>query len=416
MKKYDIAVVGAGPAGCMAAIQGAQQGNKVIVLERNDLMGRKLLLTGNGRCNLTNSSSLEVFFEKFGKNGSFFRDVFSEFSNQDLMNFFEKYGLKLKEEKDGRVFPVTEKSKSVVDVLLNVLNEYDVDVCFNYRLEHLQKVSDIFKLISTKKEVVAAQSVILATGGVTYKFTGSTGDGFRIAETFQHQVTSLQPGGVPLRVGEAWVHDLKGVTLENVGLSIGYGNKKKFLSSGNLLLTHFGVSGPVILDNSKMIVELIGVHGDLQLYIDFVPEISLEALGVCLVEDFQKQSKKSLKTYLTNHLPNSMIDPILNNMSIDPKKKLNQVTKKERLSLLEILKGLPLTLCGYLSMDKAMVTCGGVSQREINPRTMESKLVGNLFFAGEIIAGCGGSGGYNLQQAFSTGYVAGNSAVKLKKN
>lgn len=416
MKKYDIAVVGAGPAGCMAAIQGAQQGNKVIVLERNDMIGRKLLLTGNGRCNLTNSSSLEVFIEKFGKNGSFFRDVFSEFSNQDLMNFFEKYGLKLKEEKDGRVFPVTEKSKSVVDVLLNVLNEYDVDVCFNYRLEHLQKVSDIFKLISTKKEVVAAQSVILATGGVTYKFTGSTGDGFRIAETFQHQVTSLQPGGVPLRVGEAWVHDLKGVTLENVGLSIGYGNKKKFLSSGNLLLTHFGVSGPVILDNSNMIVELIGVHGDLQLYIDFVPEISLEALGVCLVEDFQKQSKKSLKTYLTNHLPNSMIDPILNNMSIDPKKKLNQVTKKERLSLLEILKGLPLTLCGYLSMDKAMVTCGGVSQREINPRTMESKLVGNLFFAGEIIAGCGGSGGYNLQQAFSTGYVAGNSAVKLKKN
>lgn len=416
MKKYDIAVVGAGPAGCMAAIQGAQQGNKVIVLERNDIIGRKLLLTGNGRCNLTNSSSLEVFFEKFGKNGSFFRDVFSEFSNQDLMNFFEKYGLKLKEEKDGRVFPVTEKSKSVVDVLLNVLNEYDVDVCFNYRLEHLQKVSDIFKLISTKKEVVAAQSVILATGGVTYKFTGSTGDGFRIAETFQHQVTSLQPGGVPLRVGEAWVHDLKGVTLENVGLSIGYGNKKKFLSSGNLLLTHFGVSGPVILDNSNMIVELIGVHGDLQLYIDFVPEISLEALGVCLVEDFQKQSKKSLKTYLTNHLPNSMIDPILNNMSIDPKKKLNQVTKKERLSLLEILKGLPLTLCGYLSIDKAMVTCGGVSQREINPRTMESKLVGNLFFAGEIIAGCGGSGGYNLQQAFSTGYVAGNSAVKLKKN
>lgn len=151
--------------------------------------------------------------------------------------------------------------------------------------------------------------------------------------------------------------------MENVGLSIGYGNKKKFLSSGNLLLTHFGVSGPVILDNSKMIVELIGVHGDLQLYIDFVPEISLEALGVCLVEDFQKQSKKSLKTYLTNHLPNSMIDPILNNMSIDPKK-VEPSNEKERLSLLEILKGLPLTLCGYLSMDKAMVTCGGVSQRK----------------------------------------------------
>ncbi|MDD3754484.1 MAG: NAD(P)/FAD-dependent oxidoreductase [Methanobacterium sp.] len=416
MKKYDIAVVGAGPGGCMAAIQGAQQGNKVILLEKNDIIGRKLLLTANGKCNLTNSSTLEVFLEKFGKNGSFYRDVFSEFSNQDLMNFFQKNGLKLKEKDDGRIFPFTEKSKSIVNVLLKVLEENNVDVNYNYCLKHLQKAFENFELRSTKNEVIIAQSVVIATGGVTYKFTGSTGDGFRIAKSVGHQVTDLKPGGVPLRVSEEWVHDLKGVTLENVGLSIGYGKKKKLLSSGNLLLTHFGVSGPVILDSSNTIVELMDVHGDIKLYIDFVPEIRPETLGVCLVEDFQKQSKKSLRTYLTNHLPKSMIDPLLNNISIDPKKKLNQVTKKERLNLLETLKSLPLTLSGYLPMDKAMITCGGVSQKEINPRTMESKLVGNLFFAGEIISGCGGRGGYNLQQAFSTGYVAGNSAAKILKN
>ena len=195
-----------------------------------------------------------------------------------------------------------------------------------------------------------------------------------------------------------------------MGLSIGYGGKKIYLSRGNLLLTHFGVSGPVILDSSNRIIELMDEHGDLKIYIDFIPELNSEALGVRLMEDFQKHSKKSLRTYLKYHIPNSMIDPLLHILSINPTKKLNQITKKERMVLQETLKALPLTLNGHLPMDKAMVTCGGVSKKDINPQTMESKLIGGLFFAGEIIAGCGGRGGYNLQQAFSTGYVAGNSA------
>jgi predicted Rossmann fold flavoprotein len=410
MKIYDIAVIGAGPAGCMAAIRGAQLGKNVILLERNNKIGRKLLLTGNSRCNLTNTSTLEVFLEKFGSRGSFYRNVFSEFSNQDLMDFFKSHGLELKEEEEGRVFPITGKSKSVVDVLKKALDEYGVKIVYNYRLEHLYKHSKIFKLSSTENQLITAHNVIIATGGASYGITGSTGDGFTVAELLGHHITELKPGGVPLLVREEWVHELKGVTLDNVGLSIRYGGKIRALPRGNLLLTHFGISGPVILDMSQMIVDIMDKHGDLKLYIDFKPEIKQEALGVRLMEDFQNNSKKSLRNYLKNHLPNSMIDPILKTISLDPQKKLNQITKKERLQLQETLKALPLTITGHLPLNKALVTCGGVSKKQIDPQTMESKLVKRLYFAGEIIAGCGRGGGYNLQQAFSTGYVAGNSA------
>lgn len=412
MKIYDIAVIGAGPAGCMAAIRGAQLGKNVILLERNNKIGRKLLLTGHGRCNLTNTATLEVFLEKFGKRGSFYRNVFSRFSNQDLMDFFKGHGLELKEEEEGRVFPITERSKSVVDVLGKVLDEYGVKILYNYRLKHLYKQSKIFKLSSTENQLITAHNVIIATGGASYGMTGSTGDGFTVAELLGHHITELKPGGVPLLVCEEWVHELKGVTLDNVGLSIRYGGKIRPLPRGNLLFTHFGISGPVILDMSQMIVDIMDKHGDLKLCIDFKPEIKGEALGILLMEDFQSHSKKSLKNYLKNHLTQSTIDPILKTISLDPQKKLNQITKKERLELQETLKALPLTITGHLPLDKAMVTCGGVSKKQIDPQTMESKLVKRLYFAGEIIAGCGRRGGYNLQQAFSTGYVAGNSASK----
>lgn len=412
IKTYDMAVIGAGPAGCMAAIRGAEMGKNVILLEKNNKIGRKLLLTGHGRCNLTNAASLEYFMEMFGKDGSFYRDVFNKFSNQDLMDFFRSNGLGLKEEGNGRIFPVTEKAKSVVDVLKRVLDEYGVNILYNYRLKNLNNESKVFKLFSSDNQLIEAYNVVIATGGVTYKSTGSTGDGLSIAESLGHQITELKPGGVPLLVNEEWVHELKGITLEDVGLKMRHGDKIMHLQQGNLLFTHFGVSGPAILDMSHKIVEIMEKYGDMNLYIDFKPEINEEELKQILMDDFAKYSKKSLKNYLKFHLPNNMIEPILHTISIDPQKKVNQINKKERLQLQRALKSLPLTINGYLPLDKALVTCGGVSMKQINPKTMESKLVKNLYFAGEIIAGCGRRGGYNLQQAFSTGYVAGDSASK----
>ncbi|MBU4534826.1 MAG: NAD(P)/FAD-dependent oxidoreductase [Euryarchaeota archaeon] len=412
MQIYDLAIIGAGPAGCMAAIRASQLDKKIILLEKNNLIGRKLLLTGNGRCNFTNTANLEVFLEKFGMDGAFYRDAFNNFSNWDLINFFQSQGLDYKVEDSGRVFPVTEKSKSVVDIIKKVLKEFNVPIIYDYHLKNFNRKSEIFQLSSTKNKVINTHKVIMATGGSSYTVTGSTGDGFKFSESLGHQITELKPGGVPLIVQEEWVFQLKGVTLENVGMSIEYQGKNKHLPRGNLLLTHFGVSGPVILDMSHEIVEIMDNYGDLKLKIDFKPEMNHESLESNLMEDFQKYSKKSLKNYLNYHLPQSTILPLLATINLDYQKKLNQITKKERLDLIKILKGLPLTIIGHLPLDKALVTCGGVSKKQIDPRTMESEVVKGLYFAGEIISGCGRRGGYNLQQAFSTGYVAGESALK----
>lgn len=410
MEICDIAVIGAGPAGCMAAIQGAKQGKKVVLIEKNKELGLKLLITGNGRCNFTNTASLDVFLKKFGKKGLFYRDVFNKFSNQDLMNFFRSNGLDFIEEEGGRIFPSTGKARSVVDMLYKILKEYKVKIIYNYRLEHLQKHSKIFKLISTNNQLITAYNVVLAPGGLTYKETGSSGDGYKISEALGHRITEIKPGGVPLTVREDWIPDLKGITLEDVGLSLQSGGRTIPLPRGNLLFTHFGVSGPIILDMSNMITDIIREHGDVKLYIDFKPDVKEQELETLLIADFRKYSKRSLKNYLKYHLPQNMVEHVLKVFSLDPYKKLNQITKKERASLQKIVKTLPITIHGHLPLNKAMITCGGVSKKEIDPRTMESKLVPGLYFAGEIIDGCAPSGGFNLQQAFSTGYVAGKSA------
>ncbi|MDD1774940.1 MAG: NAD(P)/FAD-dependent oxidoreductase, partial [Methanobacterium sp.] len=389
MEIYDIAVVGGGPAGCMAAIQGAMHGKKVIILDKNDKIGRKLLLTGNGRCNLTNSSNLDVFMDKFGREGFFYRDAFQTFNSADLLKFFQEYGLEFKEEEDGRVFPVTDKAESVLHVLNKAIEELQIKIIHNFHVQHLYKHSKIFKLTSHKDDVLTSYSTIMATGGASYRSTGSTGDGFKIAEKLGHKITDLQPGEVPLTLKEGWAHDLKGITLDDVGLSVQIGGRIKPLKRGGVLFTHFGLSGPAVLDVSHEVVKILKTQGDLKLYVDFTPDIYEKELEENLIDDFSKSSKKNLKNYFKTYLPKKMVEPILTSMSLDPDRKLNQITKKERKQFIKILKSLPLTINGHLPLDKAMITCGGVSQKEINPKTMESRLVPDLYFAGEIIDGCG---------------------------
>lgn len=409
MKVYDIAVIGAGPAGCMAAIQGASKGKKVILIEKNDKIGRKLRLTAQGRCNFTNSAPLEAFMENFGKRGSFYRDAFTKFSNHRLIDFFKSHGLQSKEEDEGRIFPVTENALDVVKILKKELDKKNVKIKYNFPIKNLKKRSAYY-VLDANDQLLKAFNVVLATGGESYSYTGSTGDGIKIAKKLGHHIRKQTPGGIPLITGEGWTHKLKGVTLENVGMSIEYNGRLMRLPHGNLLLTHFGVSGPVILDISNILVEVMEEFGDLKLLIDLKKNIKKEDLEVLLVEDFKKYSKKNLKNYLKYQLIDSLIEPLLDIISLDPNKKLNQITKKERLELIIVLKALPLTITGHLPLNKALVTCGGVSKKEINPKTMESKIAPGLYFAGEIISGCGHRGGYNLQQAFSTGYLAGNAA------
>ena len=405
---YDVAVVGAGPAGMMAAITASSNGHKVILIERNSSAGQKLLLTGNGRCNLTNTASMKELLDKFGHRGSFFRSAFSSLSNTDLMKFFENSGLEFKVEEGGRVFPVTDDSKSILKILDTSMKKNGVKIIYNARLQSIKipsKGKGIFKLNFAYNTVIVARKVILATGGASYTETGSTGDGFRIALDTEHGVTPIQPGIVPLKVKESWIKGLQGITLEDVRVIIRH--PKMVFEGANLLFTHYGISGPLILDNSSKIISLLEDNSHIELYLDLKPYLKMEELQSTLIGAFETHGKVDVKNYLKFLMPNRMIPVLLKLAETDPKKKMNQINKKERNSIINLLKAFPLTVNGHLPIDKAIVTCGGVSRDYIKANSMESKVVDGMYFAGEIIQGCAPSGGYNLQQAFSTGYLAG---------
>lgn len=407
---HELAVIGAGPAGMMAAISAASNGHEVVLIERNPTSGRKLLLTGNGRCNLTNTASIKDLLEKFGRRGSFLRSAFSSFTNHDLMEFFESRGLELKIEEGGRVFPVTDESNSVLKVLETSMRKLGVKIIYNARIKDIQipkKREGNFILKFDYKTVIKAKKVILATGGASYTETGSSGDGFRIAENTGHGVTPMYPGIVPLKTKEPWVKGLQGIILEDIRVTIRHPGKKMVFQDGNLLFTHFGVSGPIILDNSSKIIPLLEDNPSVELILDLKPTNTREELQEQLIGAFESHGKVDLKNYLKLLMPNRMIPVLLNLAGADPKKKMNQISKKERNSVLNLLKEFPVTVTGHLPVEKAIITCGGISRDYIHPNTMESKMVEGLYFAGEIIQGCAPSGGYNLQQAFSTGYLAG---------
>ncbi len=412
MKLYDVVVVGAGPAGMMAAIRAGQLGKNVILIERNDIIGKKLKITGSSRCNITNTASLDNFMEKFGKKGAFFRSAFAAFSNRRLMTFFESKGLKFKFEKEGRVFPVTDKSRSVIKVLKEYLSENKVKINYNTRLIKIKEKKDYFSLDLGNDNHMATRKIILATGGISYGATGSTGDGFEIAEKIGHKVTTLRPGIVPLKTGEEWVKELQGISLEDVCLTFKYGKRKIVSDNGNMIFTHFGVSGPLILDLSSQIVSILEKNKIVNLFIDFKPEMTVPKLEEKLVNEFEERSKTEFKNFMKLFVPNRMIPIFTDLLDINPKKKVNQIKKGERNKLVNLLKAFPLTITGSLPIEKAMVTCGGISRKEIDPQTMESKIVKGIYFAGEIIDFCAPSGGYNLQEAFSTGYLAGEMAAR----
>lgn len=415
MKLYDIVVVGAGPAGMMAAVRAGQLGKKVMLIERNDTLGKKLKITGSSRCNITNTASLNIFMEKYGKKGSFFRSAFATFSNRRLMSFFESKGLKFKVENHGRVFPISNKSRSVIKVLKEYLSENKVERNYNTRLTDIKKKKDYFSLNLGNDNYMATKKVILATGGISYTATGSTGDGFSIAEKLGHKITPLKPGLVPLKTSEEWVKDLQGITLEDVRLTFRYGKKKIVSDMGNLIFTHFGISGPLVLDLSNQIVTVLENNKNIDLFIDLYPQIKNNELEEKLINEIENRSKTEFKNFMKLFIPNRIIPIFIELLGINSKKKVNQVNRKERNLIIDLLKAFPLTVNGYLSIEKAMVTCGGVSKNEIDPQTMESKIVNGLYFAGEIIDFCAPSGGYNLQEAFSTGYLAGESAAKSLK-
>jgi predicted Rossmann fold flavoprotein len=412
MKLYDIAVVGAGPAGMMAAIRAGQLDKNVIIIEKNDILGKKLKITGSSRCNITNTASFDIFMEKFGKRGSFFRSAFSTFSSKRLMTFFKAKGLKFKIEDNGRVFPVTDKSRSVIKVLKEYLSENKVIRNYNTRLINIKNKKEYFSLDLGNDNYVATRSIILATGGVSYKATGSTGDGLDIAQKMGHSIKPLKPGLVPLKLSDTWVKELQGISLENIQIKIKYGKKNIISNNGNLIFTHFGISGPLVLDYSNQIISILEKNESMQFFIDLKPEMTIQELEEKLIKEFEIRRKSEFKNFMKFLLPNRMIPVFIELLGMNAKKKVNQIEKEERNSIINLLKAFPLTIIDSMGVNKAMITCGGISRSEINPQTLESKFIKNLYFAGEIIEGCASSGGYNLQQAFSTGYLAGEAAAK----
>ncbi len=410
---YDIAVVGAGPAGIMAALRGAQYKRNIALIERNDSLGRKLLLSGKERCNITNSAPIDEFIPRFGRQGEFLRSAFNRFSNRDLIDYFEAKGLKLKIERQGRVFPESGRAESVLAVLRQSLAESPVKTFFHSRLMNIGKEKEGFLLSLGGSRQMRAKRVILACGGKSFSWTGSSGDGFEIARRLGHSIITLKPALAALKVKEPWVRELDRLILKNVRISF-KGKKKKIVSDvGELHFTPFGVSGALVLDLSRKVLDLLEKDKQLFLEIDLKPGLSHTQLEARLLREFKANGRQKIEDLLKGLLPLKLIGVFINLAGLGRDKAANQINAQERLRLVHLFKGFPLQITGSLPLEEAMVTCGGVSTKEINPRTMESLVVRGLYFAGEMIDACADtSGGYNLQQAFSTGYLAGDSAAR----
>lgn len=404
-----VLVVGGGPAGMMAAIQAAKQGNTVTLLEQNEKLGKKLFITGKGRCNVTNDCDVTELFDSVVSNKKFLYSAFYSFSNQDVKDFFEEQGLRLKVERGRRVFPASDKSSDVIKALGNALKKLEVKIRLRTRVDQVLTENDIVCGVRLSDgECLNADKVILATGGISYKSTGSDGSGLVMAEKLGHQVTKLRPGLVGMCTKEAWVRDMQGLTLKNVAVSIGkkQGKKPLYEDFGELLFTHYGVSGPMILSASSRLGDELEKE-DLYIKIDLKPALSKEQLDSRILRDFEERKNADLSNAMVHLLPKSMIPVMLHVCGLDPAKKVNEVTRGEREQLVKGMKEFPLTINGLRDIQEAIITRGGVTVKEVDPSTMESKIVKNLYLAGEMLDLDALTGGYNLQIAWSTGYLAG---------
>jgi predicted Rossmann fold flavoprotein len=405
-----IVVVGGGPAGMMAAIRAGHFQQEVTLVEKNPLLGKKLLLSGKGRCNLTNSSDLDLFLKRFSKNGEFLRDAFKKFFNQDLINFFQSRGLKLKIERQQRVFPATDKANSILAVLKKELQKNKVKIIPGAAMKDvITQDRKIKGLLLDSGKILPADKVILATGGVSYSFTGSTGEGIDLAKKLGHAVIPLRPGLVPLETRQRY--SLEGLTLKNIRLKFSDGKSEINSEIGELLFTDFGISGPLVLTLSGRIDDCIKQGKHIFVEIDLKPALSREQLNLRLLREFESNPKRIVRNVFKNLLPQRLVGCFLKLAKIEPDKRVSQVSKQERDGLITLFKALRLEILRTRPIEEAMVTRGGVSLKEINPRTMESLHIKGLYFAGEMIDLDADTGGFNLQAAISTGYLAGESAA-----
>lgn len=406
----NVIIIGGGAAGMMAAITAASNGHKVTLYEKNEKLGKKLFITGKGRCNFTNAGDAEDIFNSVVTNKKFLYSAFNGFSNYDTMGFFDELGLKFKVERGNRVFPESDHSSDVIGVLSRRMNQLGVDVELNTQVEEIITQDGRFKAVKlvdayNKKRMVSSDKLIIATGGNSYQSTGSNGDGYRFAKTLGHEVAPILPALVPFIVKEEWERDLQGLSLKNVNVTI-YDDKKIIYSDfGEMLFTHFGVSGPTVLSASSYAAKIIK-NRPLKLVIDLKPALDEQQLDERILRDFEEFKNKSFKNSLDKLLPKKMIPVIVELSKINPDKKIHDITKQERAGLVNLIKNLTLTLTGLRGFNEAIITQGGVSVKQINPTTMESKLVKNIFFAGEVIDVDAVTGGFNLQIAWSTAYAA----------
>lgn len=411
-----VIIIGGGAAGMLAAISAALIGHEVSIYEKNEKLGKKLYITGKGRCNLTNASSMDVVMTKVVSNPKFLYSAFKSYTNENIMQLIEENSCPLKIERGNRVFPLSDHSSDIIKALTNKLKELNVNI--NLRTEVSEIIVDDYTEVGYKnkvkgiilknKERIYADSIILCTGGMSYAATGSTGDGYNFAKKLGHNIIKPTPSLVPLNIKEDIVRNLQGLSLKNVEISIKDKDKLIYKDFGEMIFTHFGVSGPLILSASSYIVKELE-NTNLDLYLDLKPALNFEKLELRILKDFDEGKNKSIKNILTALLPSALIPIILDIAAIDSNKKVNEISKKERNILINNIKALKFTITSTRGFKEAIITKGGIDTKEVKPKTMESKLIKNLFFAGEVLDIDALTGGYNLQIAWSSAWCAGEN-------